>query len=99
MRDLVGAFIAGRVGRRGFLKGMTAAGFTAAAAESVLATLAPMVSARAATGNIQVAEGTGADLLVQQLKAAGVKHVFYGNGTSSAPMLDAMVGDNNIISF
>ena len=62
----------------------------------MLATLAPMVSARAATGDVQVAEGPGAYLLVQQLKAAGVKHVFYGNGTSSAAMLDAMVGDNDI---
>lgn len=96
MRDLVGGFIAGRIDRRGFLKGMTAAGFTVAAAESVLTILAPMISAQAATGNIQVAEGTGAYLLIQQLKAAGVKHLFYGNGTSSAPMLDAMVGDNNI---
>jgi thiamine pyrophosphate-dependent acetolactate synthase large subunit-like protein len=96
MRDLVHAFIAGRLDRRGFLKGMAASGFTVAAAESVLATLTPMVSAQAAAGGIRTVEGTGAYLLVQQLKAAGVKHVFYGNGTSSAAMLDAMVGDKDI---
>src|SRR5580692_4527184 len=96
MRDLVAGFIAGRVDRRGFLKAMTAGGFTLAAAESVLATLTPVVNAQAAGSEIQVAEGTGSYLLIQQLKAAGVKHVFYGNGTSSASMLDAMVGDNDI---
>jgi thiamine pyrophosphate-dependent acetolactate synthase large subunit-like protein len=96
MRELVSAFIAGRVDRRGFLKAMTATGFTLAAAESVLATLAPMVGARAADNGVRTVEGTGAYLLVAQLKAAGVKHVFYGNGTSSAAMLDAMVGDKDI---
>jgi thiamine pyrophosphate-dependent acetolactate synthase large subunit-like protein len=96
MRDLVQAFIAGRLDRRGFLKGMAASGFTVAAAESVLATLAPMVSAQAAGAGVRTVEGTGAFLLIQQLKAAGVKHVFYGNGTSSAAMLDAMVGDTDI---
>ena len=96
MRDLVQAYIVGRLDRRGFLKGMAASGFTAAAAESVLATLAPMVSAQAAQGDIRTVEGTGAYLLIQQLKAAGVKHVFYGNGTSSAAMLDVMVDDKDI---
>jgi thiamine pyrophosphate-dependent acetolactate synthase large subunit-like protein len=96
MRDLVQAYIVGRLDRRGFLKGMAASGFTVAAAESVLATLAPMVSAQAAQGDIRTVEGTGAYLLIQQLKAAGVKHVFYGNGTSSAAMLDAMVDDKDI---
>jgi benzoylformate decarboxylase len=99
MRDLVRAYIVGNLDRRGFLKGMAASGFTVTAAESVLAALAPMVSAQAAgaaADGVRTVEGTGAYLLLQQLKAAGVKHVFYGNGTSSAAMLDAMVGDNDI---
>ena len=96
MRDLVKAFIAGRLDRRAFLKAMAASGFTLASAESVLTALTPMVSAQAAGNGVRTIEGTGAYLLVQQLKAAGVKHVFYGNGTSSAAMLDAMVGDNDI---
>jgi thiamine pyrophosphate-dependent acetolactate synthase large subunit-like protein len=96
MRDLVRAYIAGNIDRRAFLKSMAASGFTVAAAESVLATLAPMVAAQAAGEGIRTVEGNGAYLLVQQLKAAGVKHVFYGNGTSSAAMLDAMVGDDDI---
>src|ERR1700689_167176 len=79
MRDLVSAFITGRLDRRGFLKGMTAGGFNIAAAESVLAALAPMVAAQAAGGDVRTVEGTGALLLIEQLKAAGVKHVFYGN--------------------
>ena len=96
MRDLVGAFIAGRVGRRGFLKGMTAAGFSLAAAESVLGALRRWPWRKAAAGRVRTVEGTGAHLLLEQLKEAGVKHIFYGNGTSSAAMLDAMVGDNDI---
>jgi thiamine pyrophosphate-dependent acetolactate synthase large subunit-like protein len=97
MRDLVHAFISRRIDRRGFAKGMMAAGFSVAAAESVVAALAPMAAAQdAPAGKFRTLEGTGAYLLVQQLKAAGVKHVFYGNGTSSAAMLDAMVGDDDI---
>lgn len=97
MRDLVHAYIQHNIDRRGFLKGMTAAGFSIAAAETVLSALAPMAMAQeAAAGRLQTVEGTGAYLLLQQLKAAGVKHIFYGNGTSSAAMLDAMVGDNDI---
>ena len=82
MRDLVLAYISRQVDRRGFLKGMATAGFTVAAAESVLSALAPMVSAaEGAAGRFRTVEGTGGYLLVQQLKAAGIKHVFYGNGT------------------
>jgi benzoylformate decarboxylase len=97
MRDLVHAYIQRNIDRRGFLKGMAAAGFSVAAAESVLSALAPMVMAQeAAAGRVRTVEGTGAKLLLEQLKEAGVKHIFYGNGTSSAAMLDAMVGGNDI---
>ena len=97
MRDLVHAYIQRNIDRRGFIKGMSAAGFSLAAAESVLSALAPMAMAQeAAAGRVRTVEGTGAKLLLEQLKEAGVKHVFYGNGTSSAAMLDAMVGDNDI---
>src|SRR5579864_1628765 len=97
MRDLVLAYISRNLDRRGFLKGMATAGFSMAAAESVLATLAPMAGAVEIQGTgFRTLEGTGAYLMVQQLKAAGVKHIFYGNGTGSAPMLDAMVGDDDI---
>src|ERR1700691_3055136 len=97
MRDLVHAYISRRIDRRGFVKAMVAGGFSMAAAESALAALAPMAHAdEAAPQKFRTVEGTGAFLLVQQLKAAGVKHVFYGNGTSSAAMLEAMVGDDDI---
>jgi benzoylformate decarboxylase len=97
MRDLVHAYIQRTIDRRGFMTGMTAAGFSLAAAESVLSALAPMVNAQEMPPTkFRNVEGTGSYLLVQQLKAAGVKHIFYGNGTSSASMLDAMAGDNDI---
>ena len=97
MRDLVHAYIQRNIDRRGFLKDMASAGFSLAAAESVLVALAPMVSAQeAAAGRVRTVEGSGIYILIQQLKEAGVKHVFYGNGTGSASMLDAMVGDNDI---
>jgi thiamine pyrophosphate-dependent acetolactate synthase large subunit-like protein len=97
MRQLACDYIANRIDRRGFLKQMTACGYTLAAAESVAAVLAPLsTAAQSATRQFPIAEGTGSYLLVQQLKAAGVKHVFYGNGTSSASMLDAMAGDDDI---
>ena len=60
MRDLVAGFIAGRLDRRGFMKGMTAAGFSLAAAESVLAALAPMAMAQKPPPAACVVEGTGA---------------------------------------
>jgi thiamine pyrophosphate-dependent acetolactate synthase large subunit-like protein len=97
MIDLVGAYLTRGLDRRGFLKGMAAAGFSVAAAESVLSALAPMVEAQEeAPAKSVTMEGTASYLLVQQLKAAGVKHIFYGNGTASASMLDAMAGDNDL---
>lgn len=97
MIDLVQAFITRTIDRRGFLKRMVAAGFSAAAAESVLSALAPMVRADEMPNvKFRTMEGTASFLLVQQLKEAGVKHIFYGNGTSSASMLDALAGDNDI---
>lgn len=97
MRELVREYLDNGLDRRGFLKGMVAAGFTVAAAESVLSSLAPMAHAQALqAGKIKIVEGTGGTLLVEQLKAAGIKHVFYANGSPSASMLDAMADDDEI---
>jgi hypothetical protein len=66
MIDLVRAFITRAIDRRGFLKGMAGAGFSLAAAESVLSALAPMVRADEETppAKFRQMEGTASSLLV-----------------------------------
>ncbi|HEX2928222.1 MAG TPA: thiamine pyrophosphate-binding protein [Candidatus Binatia bacterium] len=71
---------------------MAAAGFTLAAAESVLQSLAPLAEAQTiAPESVKIVEGTGGELLVQQLIAAGTKYFFYCNSSPAAPILDALV--------
>ena len=92
MRDLVMRYLSRDLSRRSFLKGMAAAGFTLTAAESVLSSLTPLAEAQTiAPEAVRIMEGTGGELLVQQLIAAGTKYFFYCNSSPAAPILDALV--------
>jgi benzoylformate decarboxylase len=92
MRELVMRYLNRDLSRRSFLQGMAAAGFSLAAAESVLKSLIPLAEAQTvAPEAVRLMEGTGGELLAEQLKAAGVKYLFYGNGSPAAPFLDALV--------
>jgi benzoylformate decarboxylase len=74
-----------------------AAGFTSLAANSMASSLAPFVMQMGETSQgsqpswMRRVRGTGGDLLVAQLKAAGLKHVFFNPSSPSAAIFDALV--------
>jgi benzoylformate decarboxylase len=78
--------------RRGFLKAMATAGFTLGVAESVMQSLAPYVHAQEIPKHkIKVFEGTGGELLAEQLMASGVEYVFGNSGTGDSGFYEALV--------
>ncbi|HYM13712.1 MAG TPA: thiamine pyrophosphate-binding protein [Bryobacterales bacterium] len=92
MRDLVHRYLGRSLSRRGFVKSMGALGFSAAAAQAVLAPLD--ASERAASTDVAGAstvEGTGGDLVVAQAKAAGVEYLFTNPGSYEVGFFDAFV--------
>jgi len=105
MRDIVRDYLDGRIPRRAFMKRMSQAGFGVAAATSVLKSLEPLAHAQARSGaraqngqvNFPAAglttpfEGNGGEVLVEQLRAAGVKFLFLGNGSGLGSLCDALV--------
>ena len=92
MRDLVMRYLSRDLSRRSFVKNMASIGFTMAAAESILRSLTPLAEAQTIPPEgIKVMEGTGGELLVEQIEAAGTRYFFYCNSSPSAPILDALV--------
>src|SRR5262249_32534717 len=93
MRELVHRYINREVSRRAFVRGMTRWGFSLPAVASILDSLAPIVEAAepARTSPGAQVTGTGGQLLVAQLYAAGVRLVFNCNGSGSYPIFDALV--------
>ena len=61
------------------------------AVKSVAQSLAPL--AQAAPPAMRSVKGTGGALFVQQLKAAGVQHVFFNPSTGDYPIFDALVDE------
>lgn len=98
MRDIVRDYLDLKIPRRGFIKRMSQAGFGAAAAASALESLEPLVHAQAPDAGVPSSpglmtpfEGTGGELLAEQLRAAGVKFLFLGNGSGVGPLCDALI--------
>ncbi len=73
MRELLRDYFDGGVSRRGFFRHLVAAGFTASAARSVLeaAESGGLEGAQPASSGAYRQSGTGGDLLLEQIKAAG----------------------------
>jgi thiamine pyrophosphate-dependent acetolactate synthase large subunit-like protein len=92
MRNLVKRYLDEGLSRRGFLKSMAAAGFTMAAAESVLKNLVPVAHAQTAGKDyVKLFEGTGGELLAEQLLQTGTEYVFVGNGSGLGAFCDAVI--------
>src|SRR5215510_11185590 len=87
MRDLVVKYLSKGVSRRNFVTGLTKAGLTMTAAQSVLSSVSTVTLAQtsppagAAAGPVKSFEGTGGAAFVEQVIASGVKYVF-GNSAS-----------------
>lgn len=95
MRELVARYLSHSISRRGFLKGLTVAGVSLAAAKSVLESLVPLAHAQASPGaaasGVKVFQGTGGECFAEQLIASGVKYVFGNSASEDAEFYEALV--------
>src|SRR6266536_2890635 len=95
MRELVARYLSRSISRRGFLKGLTTAGISLAAAESILESLVPVAHAqdtrRVAPDAIKMVEGSGGAAFADQLIASGVKYVFGNSASEDAQFYEALV--------
>jgi thiamine pyrophosphate-dependent acetolactate synthase large subunit-like protein len=95
MRELVAGYLSQSISRRGFIKGLTGAGLTLAAAESVVQSLNSLAHAQASRpltpDGVKLFQGTGAAAFAEQLIASGVKYVFGNSASEDAEFYDALV--------
>ena len=88
IRDLVYRYFESGLNRRGFLNALAAMGYTAAAAEALLA---PLEAAETTNPDSASAQGTGGDLVVAQARAAGVEYMFTNPGSFEVGLFDAWI--------
>lgn len=92
MRSFVMDYLNQGLSRRGFLKAMASAGFTMAAAESVLQSLAPLAHAQSAGKSYwKPFEGNGGAMLAEQLLQSGTEYLFVGNGSGLGALCDGVI--------
>lgn len=89
MNQLVADYLRNRITRRTFIHSLMAAGLSAAAADLVAAT-ADAADAPQASAPRKIT-GTGGELMVEQMKAAGVKYLFTNPGSFEVGFFDAFL--------
>ncbi|MCU1385119.1 MAG: hypothetical protein JWL71_3816 [Acidobacteria bacterium] len=94
MRELLLDYFNGHLSRRGFLQRLVATGLTTAAAHSIVeaadADNEPEAAAPGDAPRFTTVTGTGGDLLVEQIKAAGTKFIFTNPGSFEVGFFDAL---------
>lgn len=103
MKELIKGYLDRKISRRRLLSGLGAMGVTSIAAKSMAKSLAafqpPQESApenpTAAPTWLKRVKGTGGKLLIEQLKAAGIDHMFVGCSAAGVSIFDAMVDEPN----
>ena len=100
MKELIKQYLDHDVSRRGFLTALGGLGLTASAADAMASSLEPFVMQEpsAAGGStsregLREVRGTGGALLVAQLKAAGIRHLFCSPSAAVGPFFDALVDE------
>ncbi|MPY90915.1 MAG: hypothetical protein GEU99_23745 [Luteitalea sp.] len=92
MQELVRDLVQRNLSRRGFLSGMLAAGYSAAAARSALASVSPFVQDSPPGESLtRSMTGTGGELLAEQLIETGARYFFVSNASGMGPLCDALV--------
>jgi thiamine pyrophosphate-dependent acetolactate synthase large subunit-like protein len=107
MRELVAKYLSKGISRRGFVGGLTKAGLTLTAAQSVLSSVSSVSRAQvpapapstpavpaapaAASGAVKAFQGTGGACFAEQLIASGVKYVFGNSASEDAQFYEALV--------
>jgi len=88
MHGLLQEYFSGKLSRRGFFDRLLATGFTAAVARTIVEAA---VDEKAPAGRkFPIVTGTGGDLLVEQIKAAGTKYIFTNPGSYEVGFFDAL---------
>ncbi|MBI3263885.1 MAG: thiamine pyrophosphate-binding protein [Acidobacteria bacterium] len=90
MRHLLCEYLDGRLSRRSFLHRLVASGLTAAAARSVLQAAELGTQAEPSGKHSTSFTGTGGELLLEQIRAAGTKYVFSNPGSVEVGFFDAL---------
>ena len=92
MRELIHEYYGGHLSRRGFLQRLVATGMTLSAARSVVsaADTGGIETAQAAASGAYTFEGTGGELLMEQIKAAGTRYLFANPGSVEVAFYDAL---------
>ncbi len=98
MRDLAKRYLGGKISRRDFVRLSTAAGFSVAATQSAVRALEPMMAATSAGALTTTIQGTGGELVAEQLRAAGIRFIFVCNSSGQGPLADA-VADRSDLQF
>jgi thiamine pyrophosphate-dependent acetolactate synthase large subunit-like protein len=101
MKDLVQQYVNREIDRQTFLSRLAACGVSAASALGMAQSLAafqprPAGAAEPEPAWMREMSGTGAELLLAQLKEAGVKYVFFNPSTTQAALFDALVDDPTV---
>ncbi len=91
MRRLVASYLNQDLSRRGLLEALAGLGFTAAAARSLVAPLEASESGEGAS----TVTGTGGEIVVAQMKAAGVEYLFTNPGSFEVGFFDAFLGQDH----
>ncbi len=93
MRELLRDYMEGHLSRRSFFQRLVAAGFTATAASSVIRSAESGEQEELVDGvgsSFYTQSGTGAELLCEQVKAAGTRYIFSNPGSLEAGFFDAL---------
>ncbi len=91
MRHLLARYLNDDLSRRGLFEALAGLGFTAAAAQSVVA---PAEASETGQGASSV-KGTGGEIVVAQMKAAGVEYLFTNPGSFEVGFFDAFLGQDH----
>ena len=91
MRHLLARYLNDDLSRRGLFEALAGLGFTAAAAQSVVA---PAEASETGQGASSM-KGTGGEIVVAQMKAAGVKYLFTNPGSFEVGFFDAFLGQDH----
>src|SRR5207244_12610973 len=81
--------LSGQLSRRDFVRLTTAAGFSVAAARSAAGALESVV--RTTAPSTRTFQGTGGELVAEQLRAMGTRFVFVSNSSGMGALADALI--------
>jgi thiamine pyrophosphate-dependent acetolactate synthase large subunit-like protein len=95
VKGLIKQYLDNGISRRKLISGLTTIGMSTVAAKAMAQNLAPLAGA-VAQGATREMQGTGGALFVAQLKAAGIKYIFFNPSTGDSPIFDALVDEPSI---